>query len=117
MPLLFSYGTLQRDEVQRATFGRLLSGRREELPGFELSQVKIGDARVVAATGLTHYANLTFNGRSDSRVSGTAFEVTDAELSAADVYERDAEYVRITVKLASGSEAWVYLHASSVPKA
>jgi len=116
MPLLFSYGTLQLDDIQRKTFGRSLSGWRDELPGFELSQIRIDDARVVAATGLTHYANVIPNGRSDSRVSGTAFEVTDAELAASDVYEEDAAYVRITVTLASGKEAWVYLHASGVPK-
>jgi len=116
MPLLFSYGTLQLDDIQRKTFGRSLSGWRDELPGFELSQIRIDDARVVAATGLTHYANVIPNGRNDSRVSGTAFEVTDAELAASDVYEEDAAYVRITVTLASGKEAWVYLHASGVPK-
>ncbi len=40
-----------------------------------------------------------------------AFEVTDAELAAADDYERPAAYVRIAVVLASGASAWVYVHA------
>lgn len=111
MPLLFSYGTLQRDDVQRATFGRSLRGSPDELAGCELGQVKIEDARAVAATGLTHYANVIFNGRADCRVSGTALEVTDAELAAADVYEQDAAYYRITVTLISGKQAWVYHHA------
>ena len=31
---LFSYGTLQQDEVQLATFGRLLEGRKDALPGY-----------------------------------------------------------------------------------
>jgi gamma-glutamylcyclotransferase (GGCT)/AIG2-like uncharacterized protein YtfP len=114
MPLLFSYGTLQLDEVQRRTFGRSLIGHRDELPGYELGQVKIEDAAVVAATGLTHNADVVFNGRADSRVSGTVLEVTDAELAAADLYEQDADYVRITVGLASGKQAWVYHHARSV---
>jgi len=34
MPLLFSYGTLQQHEVQRATFSRLLTGRADELVGY-----------------------------------------------------------------------------------
>src|SRR5262245_12232958 len=51
MPLLFSYGTLQWEDVQRKWFGRLLEGERDALPGFELSRVKIDDARVVAAIG------------------------------------------------------------------
>ena len=42
-----------------------------------------------------------------TRVQGTAFEVTDAELAAADDYERDADYIRIAVVLASGHPAWV----------
>jgi gamma-glutamylcyclotransferase (GGCT)/AIG2-like uncharacterized protein YtfP len=75
--------------------------------------VRIEDARVVAATGLTHYPNVVFNGRLESRVSGRLLEVTDAELAAADAYEEDGAYVRITVSLASGKRAWVYLHARS----
>ena len=45
MPLLFSYGTLQKEEVQRATFGRPLQGRVDVLVGFELSLVKIEDSQ------------------------------------------------------------------------
>jgi hypothetical protein len=41
MPLLFSYGTLQQEDVQLSTFGRLLHGQRDELPGFEQSFVRI----------------------------------------------------------------------------
>jgi len=37
MPLLFSYGTLQQESVQRSTFGRLLDGPKDELPRFEPS--------------------------------------------------------------------------------
>ena len=29
MPLVFSYGTLQQEDVQLATFGRLLHGQKE----------------------------------------------------------------------------------------
>jgi hypothetical protein len=29
MPLLFSYGTLQQENVQLATFGRLLYGQKD----------------------------------------------------------------------------------------
>src|SRR4051812_46814108 len=109
MPLLFSYGTLQQEDVQLSTFGRLLQGQRDELPGFEPSSVKIEDPQLVAASDKTHHANATFNGRSDSRVSGTAFEITDAELAAADRYEQLAAYKRIAARLASGKQAWVYV--------
>ena len=109
MPLLFSYGTLQEPQVQLSTFGRLLDGQRDELPGFEPSLVAIDDPRVAAAIGRTHHANVTGNGRPESRVSGTVFEITDAELEAADGYERTAAYARIVVTLASGKQAWVYV--------
>jgi hypothetical protein len=115
MPLLFSYGTLQQQDVQRSTFGRLPQGQQDELPGFEPSLVRIENAQVVAASGKTHHANVTFNGNNDSRVSGTVFEITEAELAAADRYERLAAYKRIPVLLASGKQAWVYLDARSAP--
>ena len=113
MPLLFSYGTLQQDDVQRATFGRPLHGQCDELPGYEPSLVEIGDPRQAAAVGRTHHANVIFNGCAGSRVPGTVFEVTDAELAAADEYERPASYERVAVTLASGREAWFYVHARS----
>jgi gamma-glutamylcyclotransferase (GGCT)/AIG2-like uncharacterized protein YtfP len=112
MPLVFSYGTLQQEDVQLATFGRLLRGQRDELPGFESSRVEIKDPRVAAASGKTHHSNVTFNGRDDSRVSGTVFEITDAELAAADQYEQVAAYKRIAALLASGKQAWVYVDAA-----
>ncbi len=111
MPLLFSYGTLQQEDVQRATFGRLLQGQPDELPGFELSSVRIEDPKVVAATGKTHHAIITFNGRRDCLVSGFVFEVTDAELTDADWYEQSAGYDRILVTLVSRKLAWVYVNA------
>jgi len=117
MPLVFAYGSLQQERVQLSTFGRRLDGQRDALVGFEPSRVKIEDPQIAAATGDTQYGNVTFNGRSDSRVSGTALELTDAELAAADRYERTANYVRIGVTLASGKQAWVYVDARSAPRA
>lgn len=42
------------------------------------------------------------------RVEGTVFEITSAELAAADAYEV-ADYGRVEAQLASGSTAWVYV--------
>ena len=53
---------------------------------------------------------MKFNGRDDSRVGGMAFEVTDAELARADQYE-PAGYKRVSARLASGKQAWVYADA------
>src|SRR3954467_3500786 len=113
MPLLFSYGTLQEERVQLATFGRLLTGTRDALPGFEPSLVPIGDRSAAAASGQTHHANVTPTAANDQRVEGTVFQVTDAELAAADAYERGASYGRELVTLASGQRAWVYVHRAT----
>ena len=116
MPLLFSYGTLQQRDVQLATFGRLLEGESDALPAFEPSLVQIQDPAVAAALGRTHHANVAFTGRPESRVNGTVYDVTDAELAAADEFERPFAYRRIGVRLVSGKRAWVYVEAGSAPQ-
>ena len=110
MPLLFSYGTLQQEAVQMSTFGRLLEGQPDELVGFEQSLMRIEDPQFVATSGKSHHAIVKFNGRNDSRVSGTVFEVSDKELADADRYE-PAGYKRVAATLASGKQAWVYADA------
>jgi hypothetical protein len=107
MPLLFSYGTLQQADVQRATFGRLLRGEPDTLVGFEQLTRPVDDPAFVAASGRAEHAIVRFTGRDDSRVPGTVFEVTDEELARADRYE-PAGYERVAARLASGREAWVY---------
>ena len=82
---------------------------------FEPSSVRIEDPRVVATTGRTHHANVTFNGNEDSRVSGMVFEITDAELASVDEYEAAFSYKRVAAVLASSTQAWVYVHADSAP--
>ena len=114
MARLFSYGTLQEERVQLSTFGRRLEGHRDELVGFERSTVRITDPHLAATSGATHHANVTYNGKSASRVHGTVFEVTDAELAATDQYEEPADYTRITATLASGKETWVYVYRASI---
>ena len=115
MPLIFSHGTLQQENVQLSTF--LLHGRQDTLPGFEPSLSRIEDPQVVATSGKTHHKNVTYNGREDSRVFGTVFEITDAELAAADRYEQRAAYIRFAAVLASGTQAWVYVADGSAPRA
>ena len=110
MPLLFSYGTLQQEAVQVSTFGRVLQGEPDELVGFEESLLTIADPAFVAASGKAHHAIVRFNGRPESRVSGTVFEVSEDELVRADQYE-PAGYRRVATILASGKRAWVYADA------
>ena len=110
MPLLFSYGTLQQEEVQRATFGRRLTGRPDALVGFEQAQVRIEDPQVIATSGKTHHPIVRPSADPASRVPGSVFEVSDAEIRSADQYEV-AAYRRLAVTLASGAQAWVYVDA------
>ncbi|MBT8061947.1 MAG: gamma-glutamylcyclotransferase [Gammaproteobacteria bacterium] len=115
MPLVFSYGTLQQESVQLATFGRLLDGRADALCGFVAAKVPITDAAQVAASGLSYYDNAEHDGNPNHQVEGIAFNLNDEEISVADSYEQAADYVRIEATLASGKRAWVYVHRPSAP--
>ncbi|MCC6361989.1 MAG: gamma-glutamylcyclotransferase [Bryobacterales bacterium] len=107
--LLFSYGTLQKKDVQMATFGRELTGREDALPGYRRLSSAVSDPRVAAMIGETYYFSVEPSDRPEDAVSGMLFEITDQELAAADRYEGLAGYRRISVLLRSGSQAWVYL--------
>ena len=111
MPLLFSYGTLQQEEVQLKAFGRKLQGEKDLLIGYEPALVQITDPRISARIGRTHHDNVLATGDEWSNVQGTVFEVTDAELMLADQFEVEFEYQRVAGPLASGKEAWFYVYA------
>ena len=112
---MFSYGSLQQPEVQIATFGRRLACEPDDLVGYDQSFVTIDTPEVVAASGGTHHANLTFNGRPECRVRGVVIELSDAELASVDSYEAMFPYRRVVGCLASGRAAWVYIHAPAHP--
>ena len=109
--LLFSYGTLQYKDVQLASFGRELTGRADELPGYVRGKVAIDDPQVIAETGETHYFNAEPSQNPEASVTGTVYELSTAELASADEYEEPAGYRRILVTLRSGTKAWVYVCA------
>ena len=105
---LFSYGTLQDPQVQVATFGRRLAGYPDALPGYSLSTIEITDPGVIAASGQARHPIMTATGDDNDQVEGAVFEVTPAELGAADRYEA-GEYRRVRVRLESGTDAWAYI--------
>lgn len=109
MEILFSYGTLQREEVQLTTFGRRLEGKRDFLVGYRLTKIPIQDENIVAANGETHYLNIQFTDNASDLIEGTVFTVDRKELEQADKYEEPADYKRLLVQLRSGVNAWVYL--------
>ncbi len=87
---LFACGDFQQPEVQEQIFGRRLVGKPDALVGFcREPYVRPSD-------------------RSNDRVDGMVFAVTDADLAAADAHE-PPNYRRSKVKTASGLLAWVYL--------
>src|SRR5690349_21508579 len=108
--LLFSYGTLQLESVQMATFGRRLAGRPDTLPGFAQSTLEIRDEATVVLSGTSQHNIVRFTGRPSDAVSGVLFEITPAELERADEYEV-SDYKRVSVVLGSGVRAWVYVDA------
>ncbi len=111
---LFSYGTLQLESVQMATFGRLLTGTRDVLRGFELVSLKIEDPSVIAISGKAFHTMAKFTGRASDVVPGTVFAVTPEEIQNADQYEV-AAVKRVAVILQSGVRAWAYVDARSAP--
>ncbi len=107
---LFSYGTLQLETVQMATFGRLLTGRRDVLTGFEESLLKIEDPAVISISGKSQHTIAKFTGRTSDTISGIVYAVTPEEIQKADKYEV-AACQRVAVVLQSGIKAWVYVDA------
>ena len=110
MPLLFSYGTLQREDVQVSTFGRTLVGSKDELLGFQRSLARIQDPEFVRASGKADHAVARPTGNPGDRIVGMVFELTDLELASADKYEPVGSK-RVYAGLASGRRAWVYIDA------
>jgi gamma-glutamylcyclotransferase (GGCT)/AIG2-like uncharacterized protein YtfP len=113
MPLLFSYGTLQQEDVQLAIFDRKLRGDQDELVGYEQALLRIEDPAVIVTSGKTHHTIVRPSKDPSSRIKGTVYQLTQAELHRADVYEV-AAYKRTAATLASGREAWVYVDARVV---
>ncbi|MDZ4803914.1 MAG: gamma-glutamylcyclotransferase family protein [Candidatus Eisenbacteria bacterium] len=111
---LFSYGTLQLESVQMATFGRHLTGTSDALLGFELAVLKIEDQAVIAISGKTCHTMARFTGRESDVVPGMVFAVTADDIQSGDKYEV-AAVRRVAVILQSGVRAWAYVDARYAP--
>ena len=111
MEKLFSYGTLQLPQVQESLFGRILTGRKEDLPGYKIEKLKITDRAVIEKSGTDMHPILVRTREPSDLVSGMVFEITQAELEKADEYEVD-DYRRNLAIMSSGTHAWIYCSAS-----
>ena len=101
MEHLFTYGTLQDEQVQKYLFGRILNGSEDYLLGFKRLENAIYD----------RYPLVIRTDNTGDKVHGMAYEVTLSDLQKADIYETTA-YKREKFALKSGKEAWVYLENS-----
>ena len=111
---LFSYGTLQLEAVQLATFGRRLTGTPDALSGFEIADLIIEDPAVIAISGKSRHTIARFSDRASDTIAGMVFAVTAEEIHRADEYEV-APCRRLEVVLQSGTRAWVYVDGRHAP--
>lgn len=105
---LFSYGTLQKKDVQLALFGRTLAGSADNLRGYKVSTIEINDASFLARGEQKIQATAIISIDENDSIQGMVFEVTEEELLIADKYE-PAGYERVQVVLESGKQSWIYI--------
>ena len=79
---------------------RELMGTADQLVGFHQSMIKIEDSEVVKISGKTHHPIVKRTDRTEDRIAGTVFEITDEELANVDKYEV-ADYKRVSASLAN----------------
>jgi len=103
---LFTYGTLQHEDVQENLFGRTLKGTPEKLIGYILKRIQIEEE-----FGIVHYPVIVETKNEDDFIDGIVFEVTEKELNQADLYE-GMHYKRVEVHLHSNQKAWAYSAAN-----
>lgn len=108
MPNLFSYGTLQKEQVQIETFGRILHGEKDILTGYKLNMVEITDPEVLRKSNQKYHPILRFSGDDKDEVEGVLFDVLNEEILRADEYEVD-DYKRIEKIFKSGKEGFIYV--------
>ena len=97
-----------------ATFGRLLSGKRDLLTGFVETELIIEDQTVISISGKAHHTIAKFTGKTSDTIPGTVYAVTPEEIESADKYEV-AACQRVAVVLQSGARAWAYVDARYAP--
>ena len=105
---LFSYGTLQKQQVQIDLFGRILAGSPDILENYKVTPIEIKDEAFLSKGEERNQLTAIPSDKKSDSIIGTVFEVTEEELLHADKYE-PAGYKRILILLASGKEAWLYV--------
>lgn len=102
MEKLFTYGSLQNNDVQEDLFGRELDGTPETLIGYVLKEIQIEEE-----FGLVKYPIIVETQNPDETINGVVYSITIKELHQCDLYE-GLHYKRVEVHLQSNQKAWAY---------
>jgi gamma-glutamylcyclotransferase (GGCT)/AIG2-like uncharacterized protein YtfP len=102
MEKLFTYGSLQNDDIQEDLFGRTLQGTPETLVGYVVKEIQIEEE-----FGLVKYPIIVETHKPEDTISGIVYTITTKELHQTDLYE-GLHYKRVEVHLQSDQKAWAY---------
>jgi gamma-glutamylcyclotransferase (GGCT)/AIG2-like uncharacterized protein YtfP len=102
MQKLFTYGTLQNDDIQETIFGRQLQGTPETLIGYVIKEIQIEEE-----FGIVHYPIIMETNNPEDTIKGIVYEINSNDLRQADLYE-GLHYKRVEVHLQSNEIAWAY---------
>lgn len=108
---LFSYGTLQFENVQLENFGRKLKTTDDALQGYEVRDCLIRDPQVVKTSEEAIHPIACYTANLENEIAGVVVEITEEELLQADNYEVE-DYRRVRRILKSGEAAWIYVQSA-----
>ena len=101
---LFSYGTLQDEEIQMELYGTVLLGIEDAIKGFVLKSITLTDQ----FGNKKDYLIGDYSGRKDDIVKGIVYSISEGQLALTDFYEGPS-YKRISVVSENGRECWLYV--------
>jgi hypothetical protein len=102
MENMFSYGTLQQENVQLESFDRVLDGTLDVLQGYQPEELEITDEFVLKTSQKKSHPIIFSSNSLQDEINGTIFKITSSELLHAD-------YKRAEVTLKSGIRCWAYI--------
>lgn len=105
---LFSYGTLQLEQVQIKTYGRKLNGFKDVLEHYKIEQLEITDKDVLSKSEQQFHPIAVKTRNKFDYIEGLIFEISESELLETDKYEV-SDYKRVLETFKSGKQAWVYV--------
>ncbi len=108
MENLFSYGTLQNENVQLENYNRILKGSDDILNNYCLEHIEIKNETVVRKSNNNIHPIIYYTGNEKDEIKGKVFKITPDELIKTDNYEV-SDYHRIEITLKSGKKSWVYV--------